>query len=233
MTTADRSALAAQRSFWWVERGEPLTKWSRPDRSRQVEPHRDMCRLSVNEHRRWARSKWGYRHDPAMVVRCRRTIRRAYDHRAHHRSAPKSPTTISLARAQTISNSCQNKFWCELTGSTHGLSATYAFYGIIPPPSVLREPCRRACGDRWTRCSTSPVHGLSVAVRGLTGGDRTRAQGRISRSRAGGFAHTPNLGGWAPGTGCRPAYGPAPVDGTSQNIPTLRTQSGVGKGLTS
>ena len=179
MTTADRSALAAQRSFWWVERGEPLTKWSRPDRSREDEPRRDMCRFSVNEHRRWARSKWGYRHDPAMVVRCRRTIRRAYDHRAHHRSAPKSPTTISLARAQTISGSCQKKFWGERTGSTHGLSATDAFYGIIPPPSVLREPCRRACGDRWTRCSTSPVHGLSVAVRGLTGGDRTRAQGRF------------------------------------------------------
>ena len=55
----------------------------------------------------------------------------------------------------------------------------------------------------------------------------------FSRSRAGGLAYTPNLGGWAPGTGCRPAYGPAPVDGTSRNIPGgIRTDTGVGKGLT-
>ena len=51
-------------------------------------------------------------------------------------------------------------------------------------------------------------------------------------SRALGLGYAPNLGGWAPGTGCRPAYGPAPVDGTSRNIPGLRTQTGVGKGLT-
>ena len=118
------------------------------------------------------------------------------------RNLPPPPAWHALRRSATTVVKINYGVRLRVTGSTHGLSATYAFYGIIPPPSVLREPCRRACGDRWTRCSTSPVHGLSVAVRGLTGEATARAHKvDFPRSRALGLAHTPNLGGWAPETG--------------------------------